>query len=260
MMMRSNLRASGIVDGPRPYQGAYAARFKDGGIIAAAAHYWTGNIVFFAPGASTDLARFLTAHTARPIMGLIGPWADCIEAVAGLNVHHRTIDRPPHREILYELTLAALVPPAGDVVVRRATRDALQVLISWRVNYEIETLKYAPSPEVDARAEEVMTRLVDAGDCWLALKDGTPVAMTAFNGRLPEMVQVGGVHTPKPLRGRGYARAAVAGSLLDARREGARQAILFTEEQNLAARHVYELLGFKPIGDYGLILLHPEQS
>lgn len=67
------------------------------------------------------------------------------------------------------------------------------------------------------------------------------------------MVQVGGVYTPPALRSRGYARCAVAGSLLAARAEGAERAILFTN--NPAAVRAYEALGFARIGEYALVLL-----
>ena len=57
------------------------------------------------------------------------------------------------------------------------------------------------------------------------------------------------------LRRRGYARAVVASSLLDARAEGTDKAILFTGENNVAAQKAYESLGFRHIGHYRLVLL-----
>jgi len=56
-------------------------------------------------------------------------------------------------------------------------------------------------------------------------------------------------------RRRGYARAVVAASLLDARAEGAQTAILFTGESNTAAQKAYVALGFRHIGAYRLLLL-----
>ena len=85
-----------------------------------------------------------------------------------------------------------------------------------------------------------------------AQEQGAPVAYSAFNARLPEIVQVGGVWTPPDRRGRGYARAVVAGSLLEARAEGVRRAVLFTS--NPMARRAYEALGFRKIGEYGLVI------
>jgi predicted GNAT family acetyltransferase len=85
--------------------------------------------------------------------------------------------------------------------------------------------------------------------------DGAPVAYRQFNATLPEVVQVGGVWTPPSLRSRGYARAVVAGSLLAARAEGARRGVLFTGEENVAAQRAYAAIGFRRVGDWGLLFL-----
>ena len=59
--------------------------------------------------------------------------------------------------------------------------------------------------------------------------------------------------TPPALRGRGYGRSVVAGSLQIARDRGARLAVLFTGEDNGAARAAYVSIGFRPIGDYAIV-------
>jgi predicted GNAT family acetyltransferase len=63
------------------------------------------------------------------------------------------------------------------------------------------------------------------------------------------------VYTPPELRSRGYGRAVVAASLLDARAEGAERTILFTPVENIPAQRAYEALGYRHIGDYRLLLL-----
>jgi predicted GNAT family acetyltransferase len=70
---------------------------------------------------------------------------------------------------------------------------------------------------------------------------------------LPDIVQLGGIYTPPAFRGRGYAKASVAASLLAARDRGATRAVLFTS--NPSAARSYEAVGFQRLGDYGLILL-----
>jgi RimJ/RimL family protein N-acetyltransferase len=261
MIMRSNLRHAGIVDGPELYQGAYAAVFENGKIISAAAHYWTNNIIFYAPTQAGALAATLSASTQRPVMGLIGPWTDCTAALEHLGLRHRTIDQPPRPEILYELPLANLkVPRAlmdGDVAYRLATHGDAEMLMGWRIDYEVETIRYARTPALEEKVHATMLHQIAAGEWWVATVDETPVAMSCFNARLEHMVQVGGVHTPKKYRGNGYAGAVVAGSLIEAQRQGATLGILFTEITNTPAQKVYESLGFKRIGDYALIMLHP---
>jgi GNAT superfamily N-acetyltransferase len=65
------------------------------------------------------------------------------------------------------------------------------------------------------------------------------------------IVQLGGIYTPPPLRGRGFAKAAVAASLIIARERGAARAVLFTD--NPSAVRTYEALGFRRVGDYSLV-------
>jgi predicted GNAT family acetyltransferase len=87
------------------------------------------------------------------------------------------------------------------------------------------------------------------------LVDGSDiVAYAAFNAALPEIVQLGGVWTPPERRGRGYGRAVVAGALLAARDGGAQRAVLFTGDDNVAAKRAYAALGFRRVGDWGLVL------
>ncbi|HEY6066629.1 MAG TPA: GNAT family N-acetyltransferase, partial [Thermoanaerobaculia bacterium] len=120
--------------------------------------------------------------------------------------------------------------------------------------YSIEALRVAAGPELTATSRSEIERLGREGSQWILLDRGTPVSYSAFNARLPDAVQVGGVWTPPDLRGRGYGRAVVAGSLLAARSEGARLALLFTGEENRSARAAYEALGFRVVGDYGLVI------
>jgi uncharacterized protein len=253
MFLRSNIRASGVSDGAAPYHGAYAAWIGGGQATDVAAHYWNNNLILFAPTAAAELATFITNHTKRDVSGILGPWAHCLAALDALNLRHRAVDLQP--EHLFSLGLDVLAFSPDKTNYRRAQSSDIDVLVKWRIDYEIETLGYAPGPDVNVRAHEAITRMIASGDVWVALQDGAPVSMSAINARLPDMVQVGGVHTPKHLRGRGYARIAVAGSLRDCKSEGASSAILFTEARNISAKKVYAALGFQQIGDYGLVLL-----
>ncbi len=93
-----------------------------------------------------------------------------------------------------------------------------------------------------------------AGSAWLVEHHGVPVSFSGFNARLPDVVQIGGVFTPPALRSRGWARAAVASQLAAVIVEGVSRAILFTGEDNPAGQRAYQAIGFRAIGDYGLLL------
>jgi predicted GNAT family acetyltransferase len=60
------------------------------------------------------------------------------------------------------------------------------------------------------------------------------------------------VFTPQALRGRGYARAVVAGSLTEARSAAVARAVLFTPRPDAVA--AYRAVGFEQIGRYAVVL------
>jgi predicted GNAT family acetyltransferase len=122
----------------------------------------------------------------------------------------------------------------------------------WRVRYAIEALGAAPSP---AARDEMRKAFAEAGPVgWVLVDGGHPVSFSTFTARTRGIVQVGGVYTPPELRGRGYARGVVAGSLLDARARGATRSILFTGRKDVAAQRAYTALGYEPVGPFGLVL------
>lgn len=255
MFLRANARAAGLEDHGAPFQGTYVAAFEAGRITGVAAHCWNGNVLLQAPADLEKVVREAAARSGRGVAGLIGPWEQVVAARKALGLEGRPAPKEGNEE-LFVLSLDRLVIPqplaSGLVTCRRADVPDLDLLTDWRVGFSIEALGRSAGPALWTEAREE-TRLIlerDAG--WILLAAGAPVAFSAFNSRLPDMVQVGGVWTPPELRGRGYARAVVAGSLLDARVAGARRAVLFAEDG--AAKRAYLALGFRVRGRYGLIL------
>ena len=260
MFLRANAFHSGLVDGPDRFQGLYVGSFSDDVLTDVAAHYWNGNIILQAPTQPAELALAVVRESGRRVDGLLGPWPQVEAAERALNLDRSRLGKVVP-EYLYRLDLADLVVPAplssGRVVYRCARIDDLPRLVPWRREYDQHTLGYAGHTIDDAAIRDDLARMVDAGTLWVLEEDGSLVSMTAFNAAMPDMVQVGGVFTPVESRSRGYGRAAVAGSLLDARAAGAVEAILFTEMDNHPAQKAYEALGFERIGEYGMILLDP---
>ena len=260
MFLRANAFHSGLVDGPDPVHGLYVGAFSDNVLTDVAAHYWNGNIILQAPTQPAELALAVAGESGRRIDGLLGPWSQVEAAEPELNLDRTRLGKTVP-EYLYRLDLADLIVPeplsSGRVVHRHARIDDLAELIPWRREYDLHTLGYPDHSINDAAIHDDLARSIGAGTLWVLEEGGRLVSMTAFNAALPDMVQVGGVFTPVELRGRGHGRAAVAGSLLDARADGAGESILFTETDNHPAQRAYEALGYERIGKYGMILLDP---
>ncbi|MGB3715703.1 MAG: GNAT family N-acetyltransferase, partial [Candidatus Promineifilaceae bacterium] len=160
---------------------------------------------------------------------------------------------------LYSLSLDALVVPeqlrTGQLIGRRLKAEDLDLLTAWSVAYSVELLGSDEDQDLWDESRESMEEKLRTGDSWVLEEYGEVVANTSFNAAVREAVQIGGVYTSPELRGRGYGRAVVAASLLDACSEGVETAVLFTGDANKPARKAYAALGFRRIGDYRLSIL-----
>lgn len=257
MFLISNLRAAGLVYHGELYQAVYAAAFEDGQIVGVVAHTWTENLLLQAPVQIAALVWTAVKATNRAIRGVVGPddQVCAVNALLDAPADNASMDEA---ENLYRLLLVALVEPAalrlGEVRGRRIEAGDVELLTRWRIAYSIEALGDEETPALHERCRASVARALTTGQSWVLEAAGTPVACSSFNAAIDEAVQVGGVWTPPAWRGRGYGRAVVAASLLDARAEGVTSAILFTGKSNLPAQKAYLALGFHHIGDYRLTL------
>lgn len=152
----------------------------------------------------------------------------------------------------YALDLAALTLPdcAGFTLAPLTAADA-PLIHRWRAAYEAE-LFATPPEEAAANARDAFDRWHAAGSHRLLWHNGQPVALSGFNARLPDTVQIGGVYVPPELRSQGLARRAVGLHLEEAQRQGVTRAVLFAASD--PAERAYRALGFQPAGRFALIL------
>jgi len=258
MFLRANARAVGLADRGDRLHATYAASIVDGEVVAVAAHAWNGLLLLQAPTRDLDeVVHLAKTRSRRAVRGLAGPWTQVVAARRSLRLSETaaSLESP---EDLFELHLEHLRVPAilsaPKVCARRATTADLEHLTELRHDYMVEALNSAPGADLRAASRDELRRMIEEGSAFALELAGRIVAFSAFNARLPDAVQIGGVFTPPEHRGRGYARAVVAASLLGARDDGVLRALLFTDRLNIAARRAYVALGFEPIGDYGLLM------
>ncbi|WP_254055692.1 GNAT family N-acetyltransferase [Ruegeria sp. EL01] len=158
----------------------------------------------------------------------------------------------------FSLDLEALILPevSGSRLVPLADIDRAKA-IAWRRAYLIETPGFLDKVATQQAERDVEVYLSRESHRALLI-DGQPVAMTGFNAALPDVVQIGGVYTPPGLRGRGYARTAVALHLNEAREAGVTRAVLFAASESAA--RAYMAIGFVPAGKFALILFQTEKE
>lgn len=257
LFLLANARRAGFLDYGRPFEGTYAGAFENDLLVAVAAHFWNGFVAVQAPDQLEAVLGKAVAASGRAVKGLTGPHAQVVAARRALRAEGRpaAVEAP---EGLFALDLADLRVPdvlaSGAAGCRRPREEEEDLLCSWRAAYRREALGEPEGQENrEAAAEEVRALRASGSQFVLETQESDrPVASSAFNARLPEIVQVGGVWTPPDRRGRGYGRAVVAGSLLEARAQGVVRSVLFTE--NPAARRAYEAIGFRRVGEYGLVI------
>ena len=263
MFLLGNMRTAGLVDGDEFMQGCYVAAFDGDQIVGVVAQYWNGSLVVQAPGQVEALCAAAIRASGRRLGGVLGPAKQVQEARDALDLHEDAIQLD-QTEYLYSLSLAELIVPEGLrtgrlVGGRIQPQDADQVT-EWLVAFALESLGDEDSPQLWKRIRADVERKQAQGMTWIVKDRGRPVSTSGFNTTTAEAVQIGGVYTPPELRGRGYGRAVVASSLLDARAEGVESSVLFTGVENVAAQRCYEALGYRHIGDYRLILVRGRRT
>ena len=250
MFLLSNSRMAGLVDEGKPYQATYVGAFDGGELVGVAAHCWNGMVLVQAAlDRVRELASCAVANSGRAIAGFSGAADQVAIARGAFELPAAAVDEV---ESLYSLELADLIVPAALGECRRPIATELTRLAEWRRAYHLESLGASDADDVADKAAREIDQLFALSRLWVLDVGGVLVAMTGFNAQIPGVAQVGGVFTPRELRGRGYARRVVAGSLLDSRGEIDR-AILFTP--NPSAARAYEAIGFRRIGDYALVML-----
>ncbi len=255
MFLRSNARKAGLVYAGERYQATYVGAFIKEQMVGVAAHSWNGMLLLRAPQHVDEVAREAVASSQRRVTGLLGPLDQVRRARRALELDGAatTLDED---EAFYTLDLADLIVPTalaeGALTCRPPLAAERDTLCAWRHGYNVEVLGATDDDATRQSAAALLDAQIADGNAWVAVHHGEPVSLSAFNAALPDIVQLGGIYTPPSLRGRGYAKAAVAGSLQAALSRGASRAVLFTS--NPSAAQSYEAVGFRRAGDYGLIL------
>lgn len=199
-------------------------------------------------------AQTRTAIKDRPIQGIIGQAKPVAAIKAELGLPNGGLDRvEPH----FELDLENLdMPDTTGFSLMPTIAVPRETLMVWRTQYGIDALDLDATDA--ALQASVAIDAMNAADSHRVLMRGAdPVAMTGFNSILPETVMIGGVYTPKELRGQGFAKIALALHLAQARSQGVERAVL--SAANLPAAKAYHAIGFRQIGEFMIVIYDSPQ-
>jgi GNAT superfamily N-acetyltransferase len=246
----SNLRAHGLRAKGFASDHPHATRFWLIGTDSVVA-LTQGGMVMALLAQDCDLSSLPSVLAGQTVQGAVGPALSIRPILRALNLQGAPA-RLDEDEPGFALDLANLqIPDLAHADLVPAAAVSRDLLVAWRAAATVET-QGMPADEAAERAADDLETWLDRDSHRVLLHDGKPVALTGFNARLPEIVQVGAVYTPPDLRNRGYARTAVARHLAEARATGTTRAVLFAATP--AATRAYLAIGFLPTADFALVL------
>lgn len=263
LFMLGNIARVGLAESDEAYHGVYWGLFTQKTLSAVLVHYWNGIVMMQAPCTEqlTELLKVFRAEIKYPITGVLGAMQQADQVVTNLGLEQNQFSLY-RAEQLYTLDLAKLIMPSvqasWELKLVPPSIKHREILESWLRAYEMEALQAADDEALAKRVSARVTSWLECDELYLLEANQQIVAMSGFNARLPDIVQLGPVWTPPEQRNRGYARYLVAQSLVLVKQTGVQTAILFTD--TLAAIRAYQALGFQCIGYYRLALLRRPYS
>ena len=253
MFLRGNLATHGLAGPPHPHRTAVWRWPAKGPVRAVFGRTRAGMLLLQAPDAPGAIRAFAALLAGQEIAGVTGAAGQVDALVGALRLPDAALRANLHEPLMH-LDLARLpAPPAGALVLRAPVAADAVLLQDWFAQYFRDTGIAPSDPALAAEmAADRARAAIEGPDVALLLGPDGPCAMAALNARAADMVQVGGVYVPGPLRGRGSGREVTRALLDRARGGGVRQAVLFAN--NAAAEKAYRGIGFVRVGWYRIAL------
>ncbi|MBD6619042.1 GNAT family N-acetyltransferase [Komarekiella sp. 'clone 1'] len=128
--------------------------------------------------------------------------------------------------------------------LRQATEGDKELLKNWNEAFALEALG-----KIETDPEHWAERVLQQGYAYL-WQDEVPVSIACRGSFTPNGVRVNMVYTPPEYRRKGYASACVAALSQTLLNQGNRFCFLFTDLANPTSNHIYQKIGYQPVGDW----------
>jgi predicted GNAT family acetyltransferase len=260
LFLLSNIRAFGLRLGASLYSGNLKG-IEQNGQLRGLFCLTRGGTLLAQTGGRPELAQDIVracAEEPMPIRGVLGEWEithAIWEALVAADVLRPTF---VSKEVLYRLDLrhAGSLHEVPGVAVRFLEPGDHEQWAEVSAEFQKET--HLPLPGTPDERKASFTRSVGLRHWWGAFQQDRLVAMGAIIATHDTMSQIGAVFTAPHLRRRGLSRAVMTRVIDDSRSLlQLEKLFLFTGEENVAARDLYESLGFERVGYFGLFFGEP---
>ncbi len=260
LFLLSNIRAFGTRLSESMYSGNLKG-LKEGTDFAAVFCVTRGGSLLAQALGRPDLASEIVRACRMekiPIRGVLGEWNVSRAIWDVLSADGSVRETVASKEVMYRLTIdeARLGNTPTPLIVRMmgpSDHDQWEQLSA-------DFLKECGLPTLGERDQRMAAfiRSSGLGHWWGGFEDDRLVSMIGIIALHETTAQIGGVFTPAGMRRRGYSRAVLVQLLRDACQiHHLDRMFLFTGEENVAARTLYESMGFTRFGHFGLFFGEP---
>jgi ribosomal protein S18 acetylase RimI-like enzyme len=255
LFLLSNLDGPGILLSSLPTSGNVLLIEEGGGLAGVFCLTRKGDLLAQTGGREDLAPSILRGCDAEsfPITGVIAEWRVAESVWRELMARRGFAPVYRSKSVVYHLDgLPAPGPVPPGIEIRALTVDDYDL---WepvdRAFHDEEGLAVAADP--DRRRAGYAARAAVSG-WWGAFAGARLLSTACVNAVYRGAAQVGGVYTRPDHRRRGLARRVMCELMRQHRdRQDVREMVLFTAEQNMPARALYEAMGFTERGRFGLL-------
>jgi predicted GNAT family acetyltransferase len=254
LFLLSNIRAFGTRLGESLYSGNLKA-LRQGHELRGVFCLTRGGSLLAQTGGDAQFAPvILQACRAEriPIRGTLGEWT-VTKALWDSLCREGLTPTFESKEIMYRVDLRAALP-----ATRAVTADVRPLHPDDHPEWEQLTSDFVrevglPLQGTEDQRKAAFVRSVALGHWWGAFDEGRLVSLVGITALHETIAQIGGVFTVPDHRRGGLSKDVMITLMRDARSvHRLDRLFLFTGEENVAARRMYESLGFERFGYFGL--------
>ncbi len=234
------------------YSGNFKLLRNEEGVIGVICLARSGNLLFQLEESCFDEVLAACFEESVPVRGVVGEWERGSALWEFLKAEKLIAKETfTEKDILYIVALKEIETEAIPEVELYSESD----FVEWRALRQeyIDELNLPDGHQEDHWRRIFQDKVRDQ-ILWGMKVDGEWVATADLNAKAGDLGQVGGVYTKPAFRRSGIAKKMMKQIFHDAKHKlGLRKLIIFTGEDNVAARRVYESLGAHHKGYFALL-------
>ena len=140
--------------------------------------------------------------------------------------------------------------------LRKAFKKEIPMLIDWSMEFS----RVVPENPTEGEVEQSLRQAIEEGSLYVWSDGNQAVSMLKKNRPTKNTIAISYVYTPKELRSRGYATAAVHTLTSQLLQEGYRACTLFTDLSNPTSNRIYQNIGYEPVSDFDNYSFTPQSK